>query len=277
MERSMLRIASLNVNNGIHFGLRNYLLYDWTTLDVLCLQEIHPDHVKTFEQMSGMHRVSYYPMGHDDKQGDEFGMTVLVHPRIARVGDWERLDNAWRVSDVQLLPYHYHGHEHIKDRLPLLHEGELPHRALQVFTVHAGEDLQWTIAHTHFTWTPRSVTNMQQILDMPRMLRQLNNFERIILIGDLNMPRGVNPLWQRLVMHGFVDRVPAIVASTIDRANHRYFGRKGIQGDYLYEGVVVDGVFTKGHEQTQVDVHVRDGFSDHCLLEASVQGARRQS
>lgn len=108
----------------------------------------------------------------------------------------------------------------------------------------------WTIATTHFTWTPDGEASDAQRADLKSLFTVLKKFPEIAFCGDFNMPRG-RELWEK-VASKYKDNIPLEYQSSIDPVLHR---TKGLE-------LMVDGLFTTpGYKAS--DVQLVEGVSDH--------------
>jgi endonuclease/exonuclease/phosphatase family metal-dependent hydrolase len=123
----------------------------------------------------------------------------------------------------------------------------------------AGQD--YTVATTHFTWTPDGRPDQRQRRDLTSLLAILKTFPEFILAGDFNAPRQ-SPIYQTLA-RTYRDWMPKTAATTIDPQLH-YANKK--QPGRL--ALVVDHLFTTNHYRAKVQV--RCGLSDHCALIAVI-------
>lgn len=112
------------------------------------------------------------------------------------------------------------------------------------------DDVSYTIATTHFTWTPEGKPDAFQRKNSKALLAALDEIPEIILCGDFNAPRG-RKIFDQLALK-YKDNIPPEVTSTIDPILHR--------APHLQ--YVVDGLFTSS--KYVVDgVHAEVGISDH--------------
>ena len=108
----------------------------------------------------------------------------------------------------------------------------------------------YTIATTHFTWTPHGEPDALQRKNLGALFRKLKELPNVIVCGDFNAPRG-REIFDKLAKK-YKDNIPAEITSTIDPIFHR-----APELEY-----VVDGLFSSP-KYTVSDVRVEMGISDH--------------
>ncbi len=112
-----------------------------------------------------------------------------------------------------------------------------------------GSDV-YTIATTHFTWTPKGEPNEAQRTDVVSIKHIIDLYPEVIFTGDMNAPRG-GEIFARL-SEGLTDAIPPEIVTTIDPKFH-YSG--GLD-------LVVDALFLSKHYHADT-VRVVGGVSDH--------------
>jgi len=119
----------------------------------------------------------------------------------------------------------------------------------------------FTIANTHFTWTPKGKVNDRQRRHLQTLFGLLKPYPNLVLIGDFNSPRG-GEIHQALTQK-FVDHTPKNITSTLDPklhyANRLQPGKLKLVVDYLF---TTPGISAK--------VTVKNNLSDHLALVARV-------
>jgi endonuclease/exonuclease/phosphatase family metal-dependent hydrolase len=114
------------------------------------------------------------------------------------------------------------------------------------------------IATTHFTWSANAKTSHQQKINIKYLLNNLEKYDKLILTGDFNAPRGKNIFNQ--LSKKLKDNIPTTWESTLDPKLHR---AKNIK-------IIVDGLFTIGHVKIS-DIRQTFGVSDHCAIVANFE------
>jgi len=108
----------------------------------------------------------------------------------------------------------------------------------------------YTIATTHFTWSPKGEETEEQRSNMEKLLIQLKKMEPFILCGDFNAPRGKSIY--KMLEDVYKDNIPKEITSTIDPILHR-------ERELSF---VVDSLFTTS--QYIIDaIDIVGGLSDH--------------
>jgi endonuclease/exonuclease/phosphatase family metal-dependent hydrolase len=238
-----IKLVTLNIEG--HHHLERFLPFLRSeSPDVVCLQEVFAsdlDRIKDVLQMDAM----FAPMMRIETENKY---------RISPLGEWgvaflTRLSH----SEPEVAYYRQEG-----ERLPVFAENPNdPWRVVVSATVEkAGE--QVVIATTHFTWSPEGKTTDEQRRDFVALQQQTTQFERLVLCGDFNAPRGGE--LRLLFRQDFVDTIPDEVRTTLDPLLH-YAGP-------LY--FVVDGIFARGY--SVADVRVVPGVSDHMAVVGEIGG-----
>jgi endonuclease/exonuclease/phosphatase family metal-dependent hydrolase len=111
------------------------------------------------------------------------------------------------------------------------------------------------IVVTHFTWSMGGIYTSEQAVSLNNLLGILDKFDELILVGDLNSPRGLEPdnVYAQLQQR-YRDNIPTEVTTTLDPVFHK------TRGSVSY---VVDGYFTSDAYKAE-QVRVVQGVSDHC-------------
>jgi endonuclease/exonuclease/phosphatase family metal-dependent hydrolase len=120
----------------------------------------------------------------------------------------------------------------------------------------------FTLATTHFTWTPDGMPNEYQEADSDALLGILSGMPDVILGGDFNIPRGVNSVYKKFAAR-YTDAIPASYISSLDTNLHR------IRGDAMQkarlEKFMVDYIFLS-EKYTAENVRLESGVSDHMAV-----------
>lgn len=110
--------------------------------------------------------------------------------------------------------------------------------------------VEFTVATTHFTWSPRGTVTSLQRLYLKKMLKGLESIGQFVLVGDFNAPRG-KEIYDKLAKL-YTDNIPLEETTTLDPDLHRV---KNLQ-------FVVDGMFSTPQFKVS-NVRVVGGISDH--------------
>ena len=125
---------------------------------------------------------------------------------------------------------------------------------------------EFTIASTHFTWTPDGKPNENQDRDLPVLFKILDGIPALVLCGDFNAPRGANRIYQALAGR-FKDNVPENIETTLDLQYHRV--RNDPVNSERVSKLVIDYIFSTPEYEVS-DVRRVCGVSDHCALLANI-------
>lgn len=232
-----VKIISLNIEGDKHLGLIIPFL-EKEKPEVICLQEVMEVNLPLFEKVvSGK---SYFvPMinvGHKNRQEiksrGRLGLAVFTALKVISV------EEKIYVGTFNNMPEFMDGTRVIPNRV--------------VLSVKVEKDGEiFTFSVTHLTWTEDGESTDEQLKDLKRLFRVLD--QDTILCGDFNAPRG-RKTWSRL-SRKFADNIPAEVTTTLDDDRHK---KPGLN-------FVVDGLFTGKSYQAE-NVRVVCGVSDHCAV-----------
>lgn len=242
-----MKIISVNVERNKHLE-KVIPFLEGERADVVCLQEVMESAIPLFAQALRCH-ATFAPMvtlqgWESDAENCVQGVALL--------------------SKIPHSPQGIHYYEGTPNNGYVLKKGT-PHEELhaiipRVLLVCACKDslgLEYTIATTHFTYTPDGEPDQWQEESLKNLLHFLTPYQNVTLTGDFNIPRP-NRLY-REVSTNFVDNIPSDIISTIDPELHR---KKGLLR-------AVDYFWTRGsHKATEVIV--KQGVSDHCALVGEV-------
>jgi endonuclease/exonuclease/phosphatase family metal-dependent hydrolase len=128
-------------------------------------------------------------------------------------------------------------------------------------------ETDFTVATTHFTWTPEgAVPNAAQLSDMEEFLKIVETLPPHIMCGDFNIPRHHNPLYERLTAV-YTDNIPQEYTSSMDKNLHRLGSDP--HKENLFTDFMVDYIFTKPPYVTK-NVRLEFGVSDHAAVVCEV-------
>jgi len=230
---SSLRLLTLNIEGHKHLD-RWLPVVQKLKPDVVCLQEVFAADLPQIEAALGMSAV-FEPMS-DIRVVNEYKIHPLGH---------------WGVAQLTNLPTRkqhtqQYGGENI---LPVFHRPNDSQRIVLLQEINK-VGLWYPIATTHFTWSKGGELSQLQLEDFGRLAQIIRTFDKLVLCGDFNAPRGgqLFGLFESLL----TDHVPQEVATTIDPDLH-------YAGDLQ---LVVDTIFaTSGI--TLDNVKIISGVSDH--------------
>lgn len=237
-----INLVCCNIEGDRHYDTLLPFL-DTQSWDVLCLQEVFGADLINFETryscvsafganaiMAGTDRFGFNPKG-------KWGIAILVRDHVS----------------VHFYPTeYYYG---TSDSVPIFDEPKEINRAVLTAQV-AKNGQSFTIATTHFTWTPDGETDDRQWRDLAALLPLLSRHRELIVCGDFNAPRG-KEIFAALADR-YRDNIPPEITSTLDPELHALKGKISL---------VIDGLFsTSGYQVSNVNVH--QGISDHMPVTA---------
>jgi endonuclease/exonuclease/phosphatase family metal-dependent hydrolase len=248
---SSIKLVSVNIE------LDNHLDRVWDFLkqekpDVVCLQEAHQQYIEDFANKLGMQSV-FAPMSNIGK-GER---ALYTMPPFFPYG--VGMLSALPIQDIRM-PYYRGTEEEARTKSFSGNSKDDAHPLLCV-TVQR-EDKAFTIATTHFTWSPDGKPDDVQKKDIQNLLSIVDGIPELILCGDFNAPRG-GEIFSALSQK-YTDNIPAEYTTSIDTDLHRD-GEK-MRGKSL----MVDGLFTTPQYECS-NVRLVSGVSDHCAIVAEIQ------
>ncbi len=234
-----MKLISLNVEGITHLD-KVLPFLETERADVLCLQEA-PEQLAVPLSKLG-YQTTFAPMDIRQSGQEAFTEGILLASRLpssARSEYYHRPTEAIVPIDVTNVP------------------GTV---ARAVIIASVGD---YTIATTHFTWSPRGeIASPEQQANMAALLETLAPLPPHILCGDFNIPRQHNPLYTNLTEH-YTDTIPAQYKSSLDASLHRH--GKNPELKFLFDSFMVDYLFTKGPYSAK-NVTLRFGISDHAAV-----------
>lgn len=247
-----MKIASLNIYGG---ALLEKAIKSFTNrgIEALCLQEVNREDIPKLQKALGLPFASFCPMWnvlennpYGFKRG-RMGTAILSkHPAEFKT---EYYDGS---------PY----------SVPIFNtkNPNNSNRALQTAEIDHPTEGKILVGTTHFTWTPDGKADDQQRTDLTALIKILQDKENLVLMGDMNAPRG-GEIFIRLSnihkdrMHNLLtDRLPKFVETTIDSTVHR---NKALH-------LVVDVLLTSPNITTH-SFETVNGVSDHIGLITQVK------
>ncbi|HEY1041575.1 MAG TPA: endonuclease/exonuclease/phosphatase family protein [Candidatus Paceibacterota bacterium] len=265
---NMLKLISLNIELNKHFE-RNIPFLKNESADVLCLQEVFESDISYLQQVLGYPHVLFAPMSQiayalpSDERIRENHYSIADGVATGSINSDEYIMGNTGIAILSKTPL---SNSETFYYLPLF-ENELHiHNSHGRGTtegrvvIHADVEVdakKFTIATTHFTWTPKGEPDEAQRTDLVTMMNHLKKLDEYIFCGDFNAPRGgeiFSQLSQKL--H---DNIPLEVTSTLDPTYHT---AKGIE-------VVVDGLFTTPNYKVR-QVALVEEVSDHKAIVAII-------
>ncbi len=231
-----LRLLSLNIEQDKHWPAIEALLSQFRP-DIICLQELFIEDFWRLREQLGWH-CEYVPR-----------LKYRANGRIDGIAIFSR----YPIDQATILDYDL-GQGEIPE-LAHVHSSR-PRSVALVLDLIVG-DLRLSVATTHFTWSNLGRVTTEQLANMELLLRQLQGYQRLILAGDFNSPRGDSVY--ALLEAKYRSHIPAAITTTIDGTLHR-------AGPLPY---VVDGLFTTDNVQLD-SIQLLSGVSDHLAITAEL-------
>lgn len=256
-----MKLISLNIEGHFHLAERTIPFLLAEQPDVVCLQEVFAVDVPHLKHTLGMDGL-FVPIATVDQ--------VSIHQKHA-LGEWgvaifsripgTTFDAATYVTKPG------------KPVLPIFFDQDDPNSMNRVAvwaTVpaedEAAEDeaetnMPYTIATTHFTWSPKGSYTEEQATTLQDLLAVTQKLPPHILCGDFNSPRvvGENNAFTQLAKI-YTDNIPPEVTTSLDGQWHKAGQLE----------LMVDGLFSSP-EYLVENVKVVGGVSDHKALVADVR------
>lgn len=236
----MLKLISINIEDEKHIE-RVLDFVSREKPDVLCLQELLERDRPVFEKALGTRSV-FAPMGILPLAGSREIMGVGIFSALP-------LDNVRSHYYVR-----YSGHL----RLWADEETNPTDRVLLSADIVA-DGITYAIATTHFTWTPDGEITERQRRDLSALLAVLSEYDKIILCGDMNAPRGKEAF--ETLAKRYHDHIPKEYLTSLDPEFHRKKDERCL---------MVDGLFSTPHYAAE-HVRLQYGISDHAAIVATIR------
>lgn len=246
----MLKLISLNIEGDNHIDKERFMPFlEKEAPDALCLQEVFEEDLNRIGTRTGMTLAGFWPMClknswlPDGPKARNLGVAIFSRH------SFENVQGDYYVGTANDIPAFKKAEDTFKEpntinlvlgRADIAHEGKM-----------------YTIATTHFTWTPEGSVTEYQLTQLDSLFGALEKIPTLILCGDFNAPRG-KETWQRISAR-YTDNIPVEYKTSIDQTLHR---KQGL----MY---VVDGLFTTP-EYKATDVRLADGVSDHMAIVAQI-------
>lgn len=236
----MFKLISINIEHEKHIDrVLDFIRHEKP--DVLCLQELLERDLPVFEQALGARGV-FAPMGI---------LPLATSQEILGVGIVSHLP----MGDIQSHYYAKYG-----DQPPLWHDEitDPINRVLLSAEIMA-DGIPYSIATTHFTWSPDGQATDRQRRDLSALLAILAEYDEILFCGDMNAPRGRETF--DTIAKRYHDHIPPQYLTSLDPELHRIKGKKHR---------MVDGLFGTPHYKVE-DVRLQSGISDHMAIVATIR------
>jgi len=129
----------------------------------------------------------------------------------------------------------------------------------------------YRIGNTHFTQSPGGQSTPPQMASLDRLLATMDSGlcagdapRSLVWCGDMNMPRGSHPGWDRVCQY-YTDNIPAEVDNSLDLRIHNAARERGVR-------VMVDGIFSTSDLEVG-GFRAYGDLSDHLVFQVTVQYA----
>ena len=238
-----MKLISLNIEGDNHLN-DVFTFLQREKPDIVCLQEVFLADFPSFEEkleMRGYHLSLMTVLSQNEvrlSQKGEFGIAIL---------------SRFPLNNVSIRYYAKYAGE-----LPVYSGGaNVMNRAVLIADVEKDGEF-FTIATTHFTWTPNGTVTELQLDDLDSLREILKLIGQFVLCGDFNAPRG-KQVFDALAQE-YVDNIPSSVTTTMDNKLHR---------NHNLDPLVVDGLFTTTNYSAK-NTKVVCGVSDHCAIVSEI-------
>ena len=239
-----MKLVSLNVEGERHWGDVIPLL-EREDPDIICLQEV-------FElSLENIHALGYSsifsPTTVMERGGvfSEFGIAICTKNSI---------------HDHKVFPY-----DSNTDRVTYYNDSQKSETVLSnilIISVKHGQE-GYLIGTTHFTWAPDGAhPSPEQEQDMALFLKTVSKFPPHVMCGDFNIPRGVNPLYDKL-MQVYTDEIPQHYTSSLDPDKHHLGNNPDLA--VLFDEYMVDYILSQPPYRA-TNVRLEFGISDHAAV-----------
>lgn len=250
-----MKLISLNIEGTKHLE-RVLPFLERENADVICLQELfEKDAPGIAERLNMTYVFSPMLLGRykqaNGESWEKFGIAIFSRAQISNANSksyWSPRNELQRFDNTDVHT------KHRTERHVLL-SGEIPH-----------EDSLFTVATTHFTWTPDGATDDYQKADAEALLGLLAKMPQVVLCGDFNVPRGYNPIYEKFV-EKYTDAIPASYVSSLNLELHR-LGKDPVESKNLAR-FMVDYIFLSSAYRAE-NVRLESGVSDHMAVVADI-------
>jgi len=249
--KKVMKLISINIEEDKHLArVLPFILKELP--DVLCLQEVYEENLPDFQKMG--YDGEFAPMAYiqEQEKSKVVGTALLTYHTL---------------KNFEL--FYYRGSRETVCHFDRSNVFETQQKAVLCADILIGDET-FTIATTHFTWTPDGNTaNSAQIVDMEKFLAYIATMKPHVICGDFNIPRHHNPLYKKLTQH-YMDTIPQQYTSSLDSSLHR-LGHMPDKKE-IFESFMVDYIFTQPpYEAT--DVRLEFGVSDHAGIVGTIMKA----
>lgn len=245
-----MKIVSLNVE-GVSQYERVLPFLKSSGADIICLQEATPQYEKHLCELG--YGVEFLPSCTKTIGKDTFIDGILMASKH-------------KTSFVAHRYFVFPGQDLPSEERHSTSERNGRHHGLILATVQYNDET-YLIGTTHFTWTPDGhKPNKAQQTDIKSFLDYVKKQPPHIMLGDFNIPRGHNYLYEKLIAV-YTDSVPPNYKTSLDKELH-YCGNDP-KKRHLFEKFMVDYIFTQSPYRAK-NVSLKFGLSDHATIVADI-------
>lgn len=243
-----MKLISINIEGDKHFD-RIFSFIEKEKPDVLCIQELAEADIARLTQTG--YSGTYLPMAREKASDTEASIGIALYTKE-------------KPRNVRTF---YYSKPH--SEIPVFDHDDIPNSVLHgvIFADIEHNGKIFTIATTHFTWTPDGKNPCAtQYSDTDTLLSHIEKEKAHVICGDFNIPRNINPLYPKFLEH-YTDAIPMHYASSLDKNLHRH----GINSEkaMLFDSFMVDYVFTQA-PYIASEVRLEFGVSDHAAVVATI-------
>ena len=251
-----MKLISLNVEGGKHWELINPFL-EAEHPDVLCVQELFEEDAAPLAARLGMH-YAFTPMflwkyngPGSEPSWQKFGVGIFSRAPL---------------TNIQSKAYYSPSAELQRIDEASVETQRKTGRQVLLFADIECDGATYTIATTHFTWTPNGLPSEYQRTDADALLALLADIPNVVLCGDLNISRSMNELYEKFTAK-YEDAIPRSYISSMDIERHR--DRTDPVSRARLEQCMVDYLFLTSAHRAE-NVRLQSGVSDHCAIVGTV-------
>ena len=241
----MLKLVSINIETNKHYQTVLPFL-DTENPDVICLQEA-PEQFAHELQNRG-YQTAYAPMLLKETDGEVLSLGILIASK---------------------LPFEYKTVYYQNDSPMTVFNQNIKEETLSLVYLMADIEClgkKFTIATTHMIDTDDGTEDDYQILLTKKLLSHLKEESLHVIVGDFNMPRGYNRLYDKMT-ELYKDNIPPHYQSSLDRNLHK-LGRVTLDQP-IFDKYMVDHLFTQ-EPYLASNVRLQFGVSDHAAIVANL-------
>lgn len=240
-----IKVISLNIEGHRHLE-RIIPFLQQEQPQIINLQEVYAVDVPVLEQAL-------------QKQAHFTPMAIVTEPtphQSHTLGEWGLAQFGSEEITVRQAKY-YVGEKN--QPLPIFFENANPNSMLRAVSWLRGEfaGQLYTVATTHFTWSPRGEATELQRKNLQSLFKVLDQVPANVLTGDFNAPRG-GEIFGSLAQR-YQDEIPPEVTTSIDGQYHKAGALE----------LMVDGFFSAAEYQVS-DVRLVGGLSDHLAVVGTI-------